>query len=69
MFVPVFIFVPIPFSDLPNSFDGFKVTHISDIHCGSFDNPERVKYGIDLINSQCSDVIMFTGDLVNNLSK
>jgi len=57
------------FDDLPNSFDGFKVTHISDIHCGSFDNPERVKYGIDLINRQCSDVIMFTGDIVNNISK
>ena len=57
------------FDDLPDSFDGFKLTHISDIHCGSFDNPEKVKYGIELINKQGSDVIMFTGDLVNNLSK
>jgi len=57
------------FDDLPVSFDGFKLTHISDIHCGSFDNPEKVKYGIDLINKQESDVIMFTGDLVNNVSK
>ena len=57
------------FDDLPVSFDGFKLTHISDIHCGSFDNPEKVKYGIDLINKQDSDVIMFTGDLVNNVSK
>jgi predicted MPP superfamily phosphohydrolase len=57
------------FDDLPVSFDGFKLTHISDIHCGSFDNPEKVKYGIGLINKQESDVIMFTGDLVNNVSK
>ena len=57
------------FSDLPSSFDGFKITHISDIHCGSFDNPEKVKYGVDLINKQKSDVIMFTGDIVNNVSK
>jgi predicted MPP superfamily phosphohydrolase len=56
------------FDDLPKSFDGFKLTHISDIHCGSFDNPEKVKYGIDLINMQKSDVIMFTGDLVNNIT-
>ena len=56
------------FDDLPKSFDGFKITHISDIHSGSLDNIEKVKYGIDLINQQKSDVILFTGDLVNNKS-
>ncbi len=56
------------FDDLPKSFDGFKITHISDIHSGSLDNIEKVKYGIDLINQQQSDVILFTGDLVNNKS-
>tara|TARA_B100000575_G_scaffold294675_1_gene313074 strand:+ start:5181 stop:6194 length:1014 start_codon:yes stop_codon:yes gene_type:complete len=56
------------FDDLPKSFDGFKITHISDIHSGSLDNIEKVKYGIDLINKQKSDVILFTGDLVNNKS-
>ena len=56
------------FDDLPKSFDGFKITHISDIHTGSLDNIEKVKYGIDLINQQKSDVILFTGDLVNNKS-
>ncbi|MDP3312781.1 metallophosphoesterase [Lutibacter sp.] len=54
------------FDDLPTSFDGFKITHISDIHSGSFDNEEKIAYGIDLINEQESDVILFTGDLVNN---
>ncbi len=54
------------FDDLPNAFDGFKLTHISDIHSGSFDNPEKIAYGIDLINEQESDVILFTGDIVNN---
>jgi len=56
------------FDDLPKSFDGFKITHISDIHSGSLDNIEKVKYGIDLINKQKSDVILFTGDFVNNKS-
>ena len=56
------------FDDLPKSFDGFKINHISDIHSGSLDNIEKVKYGIDLINQQKSDVILFTGDLVNNKS-
>lgn len=54
------------FDDLPSAFDGYKLTHISDIHSGSFDNAERIAYGIDLINEQGSDVILFTGDIVNN---
>ena len=54
------------FDDLPDQFDGFQLTQISDLHCGSFDNHKRVQYGIDLINDQQSDVILFTGDLVNN---
>lgn len=54
------------FDDLPDSFDGYRITQISDIHCGSFDNRDMIQYGVDLINEQKSDVILFTGDLVNN---
>ncbi|MCF6181940.1 metallophosphoesterase [Lutibacter sp.] len=54
------------FNDLPEAFDGFTITHISDIHSGSFDDAEKINYGIDLINEQKSDVILFTGDIVNN---
>ena len=54
------------FDDLPVEFDGYKITQISDIHSGSFDNKAKVEYGVKLINDQKSDVIMFTGDLVNS---
>ena len=54
------------FEDLPDAFDGFKITQISDIHSGSFDNQTKVQYGVDLINQQKSDLVLFTGDLVNN---
>ena len=54
------------FEDLPEAFDGYKLTQISDIHSGSFDNMEKVKYAVNLINEQQSDVILFTGDIVNN---
>ncbi len=54
------------FDDLPDAFDGYQITQISDVHSGSFDNAEKIGYGIDLINEQQSDVILFTGDLVNN---
>jgi predicted MPP superfamily phosphohydrolase len=57
------------FDDLPAAFDGFTITQISDIHSGSFDNKKKLEYGIDLINKQESDVILFTGDLVNNQAK
>lgn len=56
------------FADLPAAFDGFRLTQISDVHSGSFDNPEKIAYGIDMINEQKSDVILFTGDLVNNFA-
>lgn len=56
------------FADLPEAFDGYTITQISDIHSGSFTNAEKVKYAVDLVNEQKSDVILFTGDLVNNLT-
>lgn len=54
------------FDDLPDAFDGFTITQVSDIHSGSFDNKDAVQRGIDLAKSQKSDLFVFTGDLVNN---
>lgn len=56
------------FEDLPEAFDGYKITQISDVHSGSFDDHEKITYAVDLINKQQGDVILFTGDLVNNTS-
>jgi predicted MPP superfamily phosphohydrolase len=52
--------------DLPKSFDGFTITQISDIHAGSFWNKKAVARGVEMINAENSDIIFFTGDLVNN---
>ena len=54
------------FDDLPEAFDGYTITQISDIHSGSFTNKEKIQYGVDLINEQKSDLMLFTGDIVNN---
>ena len=54
------------FENLPKAFDGFTITQISDIHSGSFTNKEKIQYGVDLINKQKSDLLLFTGDIVNN---
>lgn len=53
------------FEDLPAAFDGFTITQVSDIHSGSFDNYEKIEYGVDLIKEQQSDLFLFTGDMVN----
>lgn len=53
------------FDDLPDAFDGFKIAQITDIHSGSWDSVERVKEGVRKIMSTESDMIVFTGDLVN----
>lgn len=54
------------FDDLPDAFDGFTITQISDIHSGSFDHRQAVQRGVDLARAQQSDLFVFTGDLVNN---
>lgn len=56
------------FDDLPEAFDGYRITQISDIHSGSFDNRKKIEYAVNLINKQQSDVLLFTGDLVNNMA-
>ncbi|MEP6613788.1 MAG: metallophosphoesterase [Mucilaginibacter sp.] len=58
--------VMLKFDDLPKEFDGFTITQLSDIHAGSFSSRQGVEKGISLVNKQNSDMILFTGDLVNN---
>jgi predicted MPP superfamily phosphohydrolase len=52
--------------NLPAAFKGFKIIHISDIHSGSLKERDAVQKGIDLIQKQGADLILFTGDLVND---
>jgi predicted MPP superfamily phosphohydrolase len=57
------------FPNLPEAFDGFTITQISDIHSGSFDDIRGVMKGVDMVKAQKSDLFVFTGDLVNNFSE
>ncbi len=61
--------VEVPFENLPESFDGLEIVHISDTHLGSFKNKEDVIKGIEIINNLDPDIILFTGDLINNEAK
>lgn len=56
----------VKFPDLPEAFEGFKIVQISDIHAGSFDSKAAVARGVEMIQAQNPDLILFTGDLVNS---
>ena len=60
--------VKIKINPLPTSFKGYKIVQISDVHAGSFQDPSKLQHAIDLINEQNPDLVLFTGDMVNNLS-
>lgn len=54
------------FNSLPKAFKGLRIVHVSDIHSGSFNNKKAVLKGIDKVLKLNPDIILFTGDLVNN---
>jgi hypothetical protein len=54
------------FDSLPPSFKGLKIAQLSDIHSGSLRNPAAVSRGIDRVLAEKPDLILFTGDLVND---
>jgi predicted MPP superfamily phosphohydrolase len=58
--------VTLKFPNLPPAFDGFKVVQISDLHTGSFNSIEPLQRAVALINKQAADLVLMTGDLVNN---
>ena len=60
--------VTLRLKDLPKSFDGIRIAQISDIHSGSFFNKTAVKGGVEMILKEKTDMIFFTGDLVNNVA-
>ncbi|WP_445432879.1 metallophosphoesterase [Chryseobacterium indoltheticum] len=60
--------VKVKFANLPKSFKGYKIIQISDVHSGSFSDPGKLQHAIDLINEQNPDLVLFTGDMVNNVA-
>lgn len=52
---------------LPESFNGYRIIQLSDIHIGSWQgNSAAIEKLVDLVNEQVPDLIVFTGDLVNH---
>ena len=54
---------------LPQGFDGYRIVQLSDIHIGSWEGKEAdIERMVNLANAQGADLIVFTGDLVNQQS-
>ncbi len=58
--------IRLAFEKLPASFKGVKIVHISDIHSGSFTDKDAVRRGVEIVMNENPDLVLFTGDLVNN---
>ena len=58
--------VKLAFKNLPPAFKGLKILQVSDIHSGSFTDKAAVQRGVDMALKQHADIILFTGDLVND---
>ncbi|MDP4150281.1 MAG: metallophosphoesterase [Bacteroidota bacterium] len=56
------------FDNLPPAFKGIKIVQLSDIHSGSFTDKAAVARGVDMVLKENADLILFTGDLVNDLA-
>jgi len=60
--------VGLSYDNLPSVFRGMKIVQVSDIHSGSFTNKKAVLKGVEKVLKEQPDLILFTGDLVNNIS-
>ena len=55
--------------DVPQGFDGYRIVQLSDMHVGSWNgNTQAMEKAVSIINDLQPDLIVFTGDLVNNLA-
>jgi predicted MPP superfamily phosphohydrolase len=61
--------VSLKYPNLPESFKGLKIAQLSDIHSGSFTDKAAVQRGVEKVLSLKPDIILFTGDLVNNTAE
>lgn len=61
--------ISVPIQHLPASFEGYKIVQISDIHLGSWNKKhKKIKQVVRLVNEQNADIVVFTGDMVNNFA-
>jgi predicted MPP superfamily phosphohydrolase len=58
--------VPVPLATLPDGFDGFRIAHFTDVHLGHGLDADDLIPLIERINEAHPDIIVFTGDFVDD---
>jgi predicted MPP superfamily phosphohydrolase len=58
--------IKLAFDNLPEGFNGLKIVQFSDVHSGSFMNKKAVEHGVEKIIAENGDLVIFSGDLVND---
>jgi hypothetical protein len=58
--------IKLSFDNLPPAFRGLKIVQFSDVHSGSFTNKKAVIHGVEKIIAEKGDIVIFSGDLVND---
>lgn len=59
----------ITIDNLPDNFNGFKIVHISDLHYGRVFDEKSLKKLVTSINEQKPDIVVLTGDLIDQDTK
>jgi len=54
---------------LPAAFENYQVVHLSDVHCGPWTPPLRVRDWVERINALGADLVAVTGDLITTGSE
>ena len=63
-------YVDLYFEDLPESFDGYRIAHLSDLHLGTYGGKTAyVEKIVRRVNEERPDLVAFTGDIVNRNSE
>jgi predicted MPP superfamily phosphohydrolase len=58
--------VPMPIRNLPKSFEGFRITHLTDLHAGEDVPFSYLRHVVDEVKKAKPDLVVVTGDLVNH---
>ena len=57
--------IEIEYDDLPPSFDGYRIVHLSDLHCSTSARRPRFERIVERVNALDADLIAITGDFVD----
>ena len=65
--IPAVKRVELAFRDLPPAFDGYRIVHMSDLHCSTSARRGRIERIVERVNALDADLVAITGDFVDGM--